>query len=86
MINSVYCWTSTEIDYYITDKKERQDSIIDFEDMRQIFLEDKDHIKVIGINNKLKDVEFFIINIDLIFYYRKDSLVLLKESEKYNCW
>lgn len=84
-IENVYCWTSSEISFYIDQQKESKKEI-DFDEMKDVFLEDKNHIQIIGVNNEIDKLEFFVINIDLIFHYRNNELVLLKDSEKVICY
>ncbi|HLU85780.1 MAG TPA: hypothetical protein VKZ45_09920 [Vicingaceae bacterium] len=86
IIKSTYCWTLEEVMFYIDEEKTNGTKEINFEEMKHVFLEDKEHIKVIGVNNNIEDLEFFIINVDLIFYYKNEKLVLLENTKDLECW
>lgn len=86
IIKAAYCWTLDEIEFFIDEEKVNGTKEINFDEMKQIFLEDKEHIKIVGINNNIEDLEFFIINVDLIFYYKNEKLILLENTSTIKCF
>lgn len=83
---ATYCWILDEIEFFIDEGKVNGIKEINFNEMKQIFLEDKEHIKIVGINNNIEDLEFFIINVDLIFYYKNKKLILLENTSTMKCF
>ncbi len=86
IVHQAYCWMNDEINFFIEEEKARDVSEIDFNRMKDIFVEDKSHITLVEVNNNIDSLDFFVINQDLILRFYDDKLIILEEKNTPKCW